>query len=122
LDVMRLGSRAAIETKPDFNRWSTLSALELLPMLINDLEPAAFAIRPELEELQRTLEQRLGRPVRMSGSGSTLFTLYDSEDEAAVAAQRVVPRQNDCTIAAATTVAEIAPAYQDDLNAGAKLR
>ena len=44
--------------------------------------PAAFSLSPPLAALRRALERRLGRPVRMSGSGSTLFTLYDAAEEA----------------------------------------
>ena len=36
----------------------------------------------DLEELRQTVERTVGRPVRMSGSGSSLFTLYDTADEA----------------------------------------
>src|SRR5690606_33607917 len=66
-----------------------LPAVELLEQLRNDLEPPVFAGYPALGELRRSLEDRLGRPVRMSGSGSTLFTLFDSIDEAAETAGRV---------------------------------
>jgi 4-diphosphocytidyl-2-C-methyl-D-erythritol kinase len=62
--------------------WAKLSATELLPHLVNDLEAPAFAICPELGDLRRNLEAQLGRIVRMSGSGSTLFTLADKESEA----------------------------------------
>ncbi len=67
---------------PDFAAWSTLAAVDLLPLLRNDLEPAAFALHPKLAELRDDCEQRLGRPVRMTGSGGTLFSLYDTPDEA----------------------------------------
>lgn len=62
------------------------TAAELLPTLVNDLEAPAFDLSPELAGMRGTLERRLDRPVRMSGSGSTLFTLYDAESEARAAA------------------------------------
>lgn len=71
---------------PDFHAWSHLSAPELLPLLRNDLEPAAFALHPELGRLRGDLEQHLGRIIRMTGSGSTLFTLFDDRAGAEVAA------------------------------------
>ncbi|MEM7809126.1 MAG: hypothetical protein AAF561_13540 [Planctomycetota bacterium] len=74
---------------PDFAEWSWLSSEELLPQLRNDLEPAAFVIEPSLGKLRSDCEKKLGRPVRMSGSGSTLFTLYDSDDEAKVASKQL---------------------------------
>ena len=67
----------------------TLTSLELLPRLVNDLEPAAFVVNPQLARLRARCEAKLGRPVRMSGSGSTLFTLYDVAADAK-AAQAVI--------------------------------
>ncbi len=52
-------------------------AEELLRRLRNDLETPAFAISPDLGRLRQTAETLVARPVRMSGSGSSLFTLYD---------------------------------------------
>lgn len=74
---------------PDFAQWSALPAAELLPRLRNDLERPAFALHPALADLRADTEQRLGRPVRMTGSGSTLFTLYDDPDEARAAQARL---------------------------------
>jgi 4-diphosphocytidyl-2-C-methyl-D-erythritol kinase len=55
----------------------------------NEMEPLAFGIRPELGVLREQLEALAGRPVRMSGSGSTLFTLFGEEEEARIAAERI---------------------------------
>src|SRR5690606_26513362 len=68
--------------EPDFAAWSNLPADDLLPVLRNDLEPAAFSLHPELADLRRHAEAALGRIVRMTGSGSTLFTLFDDPQEA----------------------------------------
>jgi 4-diphosphocytidyl-2-C-methyl-D-erythritol kinase len=86
-DEMGLGS----DTTGDVGegRWTFLPAIDLMPHLINDLEPPAFALRPELGQLRSQLEADLARPVRMSGSGSTLFTLYDDHPSAADAAARL---------------------------------
>ncbi len=46
-----------------------------------------MAMHPDLRDLRSDLERRLARPVRMTGSGSTLFTLYDTADEAHDAAR-----------------------------------
>lgn len=51
-------------------------------MLFNDLEPAAFALEPRLAALHGTLGDLDGRPVRMTGSGSCLFAIFDSRTEA----------------------------------------
>jgi 4-diphosphocytidyl-2-C-methyl-D-erythritol kinase len=55
----------------------------------NEMESPAFGIRPDLGDLRRNLEALAGRPVRMSGSGSTLFTLFGDEEEARIAAERI---------------------------------
>lgn len=54
----------------------------LLQAMCNELEPLAFSIVPRLGRLREDLENRVGRPVRVSGSGSALFTLADSDKEA----------------------------------------
>jgi 4-diphosphocytidyl-2-C-methyl-D-erythritol kinase len=68
--------------------WATLSAPQLMEHLFNDLEEPAFAIRPGLRDLKEDLQRKLDRVVRMSGSGSTLFTLADTIDEGQILASR----------------------------------
>jgi 4-diphosphocytidyl-2C-methyl-D-erythritol kinase len=53
----------------------------------NDLWRAAASLAPGLDDLRGGLERLLDRPVLLSGSGSTLFALYASEDEARSAAE-----------------------------------
>lgn len=62
---------------------------ELLEVLVNDLEAPAFDLSPALADLRCACERLVGQPVRMSGSGSTLFTLYEGLDEAAEVASRI---------------------------------
>ena len=76
-DEMKLGRDADIADEPDWLAWSKLPAGDLMARLVNDLEPPAFALSPRLRELREALESGLGRIVRMSGSGSSLFTLCD---------------------------------------------
>jgi 4-diphosphocytidyl-2C-methyl-D-erythritol kinase len=77
-----------------------------LARLVNDLEPAAFSVSGELSRLRAELERRVGRVVRMSGSGSSLFTLFDGDEgreaeEAAGLGER---------LGAAASVVELTPA------------
>jgi 4-diphosphocytidyl-2-C-methyl-D-erythritol kinase len=58
----------------------------------NDLWSAAASLEPSLGDLRDALEQASGRPWQMSGSGSTLFALYASADEAAEAGRSLVRR------------------------------
>ena len=55
----------------------------------NDLAPAAMVVEPGLVPFRRALLRLLGRPVGLSGSGPTLWALYPSHAEAAVAADAV---------------------------------
>ena len=91
-DSMNLGNNEAIEQEPDWKHWLTLGSTALLPLLVNDLEAPAFSLRPDLADLRRSIEKTLSRPVRMSGSGSSLFTLFDEQLDAEAAAQVVSER------------------------------
>jgi 4-diphosphocytidyl-2-C-methyl-D-erythritol kinase len=48
----------------------------------NDLLPAALSVAPGLEEFGLALQRLLGRPICQSGSGPTLWALYDNLAEA----------------------------------------
>lgn len=85
LDEIRPAADTGTLDAFDVDEWATLGAAELSRRLVNDLEPAAFALEPRLSALRDDAERTIGRPVRMSGSGSTLFALFDDEAEAAAA-------------------------------------
>jgi 4-diphosphocytidyl-2C-methyl-D-erythritol kinase len=93
-DEMGLGFDTQVEHQADWNQWCLLSSQDLLPLLINDLEPPAFALRPDLADLRSAIEKTTDRPVRMSGSGSSLFTLYDEHSDAAAAADFIAKRHH----------------------------
>jgi 4-diphosphocytidyl-2-C-methyl-D-erythritol kinase len=88
-DQLGLGVEDAIDSQPTWSVWAKLSARELLPLLVNDLEAPAFALHPELDDLRRQIERSIGQFVRMSGSGSTLFTLADDQTHAAEIAKSI---------------------------------
>ena len=115
-DQLGLGFDEHIEEghQPNWQEWSSRKSKDLLIGLVNDLEGPAFEIRKDLGTLRADIELKLGRPVRMSGSGSSLFTLYDERGEAEAAANVIaasfgVPR---------TLAAEMTPTLNDDLAAG----
>jgi 4-diphosphocytidyl-2-C-methyl-D-erythritol kinase len=114
-DDLRLGESGLEGRQPDWQEWAALSAGPLLSRLANDLEAPAFALVPRLCELRDRLEDALGRVIRMSGSGSTLFTLFDTHDQAERAAQLVQARHEIQSLAA-----EIAPRIVDDLSDGSQ--
>src|SRR5262249_15217103 len=57
--------------------------------LFNRLEPAAFALHPELSALRKRLAEMLPHGARMTGSGSALYGLCGSRVEARRLAHRV---------------------------------
>lgn len=61
----------------------------LMPHLFNDLEPAAQVVRPALGEVIEQVGRVSGGTVRMTGSGSGLFRLFDEREGADGFAQRV---------------------------------
>lgn len=78
-DAMGLGRQKNVEQEPDWSAWAKLPAAKLMALLVNDLEAPAFAICPELDAIRTKAERKAVRPVRMSGSGSSLFTLFGDE-------------------------------------------
>lgn len=82
-DELGLGREHDIQQQPDWDAWSKLPAAKLMDELVNDLEAPAFALRPELDEIRVRAGRKAGRTFRMSGSGSSLFTLFGDERIAA---------------------------------------
>ncbi len=74
---------------PDYVAASSLDAAQLLSSIGNDLTPAAFAVAEALATTHAMAVRRLDQPVHLTGSGGTLFTLYDTPDAAAEAATHV---------------------------------
>jgi 4-diphosphocytidyl-2-C-methyl-D-erythritol kinase len=56
--------------------------------LVNDLEPAAEHVAPELVEFRARVERALGRPALLCGSGSSYAAWFDDPDECDAAATR----------------------------------
>ena len=93
-DEMNLGDERHVNEEPDFGAWSKLPSADLMLRLANDLEAPAFALTPALGEVWTTVGRHLARPFRMSGSGSSLFSLCDSTEEAESLARRVKKELN----------------------------
>ena len=73
-------------------------------LLFNVLEPAVETLYPEIRRVKGELEQAgVARPM-VSGSGSTVFALCDSQDEAESAAQRIKARHPAWRVHAARTI------------------
>ncbi len=67
--------------------------------LHNDLQPAAFTLRPSLEEDREALLDAGALGVLLSGSGPTLLALTESTSGAAVLARRVTDRFDRVVVA-----------------------
>ncbi len=62
------------------------SPLDYRENLVNDLQPAAISLRPEIEEALRALEEAGAGHAMVTGSGPTAFGLYSTEADAEAAA------------------------------------
>jgi 4-diphosphocytidyl-2-C-methyl-D-erythritol kinase len=63
------------------------SPLEYRENLVNDLQPAAISLRPEIEDALRGLEEAEAAHAMVTGSGPTAFGLYPTVDAAVAAAE-----------------------------------
>jgi 4-diphosphocytidyl-2-C-methyl-D-erythritol kinase len=65
------------------------SSDRLRELVVNDLEPAAARLCPQVAKLREELTRAGARAVGMSGSGPTLYAIYATDEEAFAAAQRL---------------------------------
>lgn len=83
--------------------WSSASVIDWLSTQRNDLEAPAVALQPAIAA---TLSQAAGLPgvrlVRMSGSGATVFALFQTGEQAAEAAQGMAGAHPDWWVRPAT--------------------
>ena len=89
----RLGSHPGRPSPNDVLEHAA-SAERLMPVLFNDLQPAALAANPELTEVFNELVRLSDSPVRMTGSGSAFFHLFDARQHADAFAQHVRDKLN----------------------------
>lgn len=61
---------------------------ELIALLANDLAPVASRLHPGIARIRAELERLGARAVAMSGSGPTVFGLFESAEDARAASQR----------------------------------
>lgn len=97
-DQLKLGTDLSSITRPPLG----LPAIPLLSQLQNDLQPAAFGLYPRLAEIhaiaQRSLDSaKTLQLIHLTGSGSALFTLFDTPQDAAVAQQKL-PKELPSTL------------------------
>ena len=49
--------------------------------LYNVFENNVFGLEPKIKEYKEQIENKINKKIVMSGSGSSLFTLYDNDDK-----------------------------------------
>lgn len=86
--------RADRPAAPDV--WTPASVIDWLTNQRNDLEAPAVALQPSIAATMAEAARLPGvRLVRMSGSGATVFALFDTADQAAEAARRLTTAHPD---------------------------
>ena len=65
------------------------SPLEYREHLVNDLQPAAISLRPEIEAALSALEEAGAAHAMVTGSGPTAFGLFPAVDAAVAAAENL---------------------------------
>ena len=68
----------------------------ILKYMHNDLEHSAFSLYPKLKQYKEKAEERLGRKLIMSGSGSAFFTILFEDEEVRRAANKCKMEGIDC--------------------------
>lgn len=70
---------------------------EIGPLLGNDLEPGVFRVCPMMRRLLERVQEVGGRFARISGAGSTVYSLFDGEGDAHAWAEHI--RRNELSSA-----------------------
>ena len=65
------------------------TVFDVARMLKNDLEKVAFSLHPEIETLKERLQEAGAIGSLMSGSGSSVFGVFENQPDARVAAEKV---------------------------------
>ncbi len=104
--------------KPDAGREESIlravNAGEIMEALTNDLEPGVFRVWPALFELVESLKISGYGDIRVSGSGSTLFGLFDDPEEAGQAATTIADRFSNVTTSVVTAPVGMTPFVSED--------
>lgn len=97
----------ALEPRPDPPvEWSASAVIDWLAEQRNDLEAPAIALQPAIgEAMQAVAALPEARLTRMSGSGATVFALFDNREAAEVAARQLASEHPDWWITPTTLAA-----------------
>lgn len=85
------GSAGSADRPEPPGDWAASTVIDWLSEQRNDLEAPAVALQPAIGQALTAAARLPGvRLVRMSGSGATVFALFDTADQAAAAARRLI--------------------------------
>ena len=93
-----LGIQAEVGSAPMTLALGAGDPREVAELLHNDLEPAAFSLRPELEELKKAISSAGALGAGMTGSGPTLFGIARDESHAQDIAAKIEDRFDDVAV------------------------
>lgn len=83
--------------------------------MYNDLEQAAFKLRPELSNVKQQLIEQ-GYPALLSGSGSSIFALLPDSDDAQHLLREMLPTGYRLLITRLASLRPAAPAGDEQSN------
>lgn len=99
------GVRADDRPSPPVS-WDAVTVIDWLAQQRNDLEPPAIALEPEIESASLAVGRAGARLTRMSGSGATVFGLFEDAVSARAAAEVIRRAHPDWWVEAAILSAD----------------
>ena len=85
-----------LSTKNVFNQWDILKKGDLETKIFdsievfNDASHAAFYLEPRLKEMKELIEEELETNIFLTGTGSTLFAVFDNKEDAHLCKEKLV--------------------------------
>lgn len=83
-------SRTSVHAPGDFEALTDLASWDDVRAIAhNDFEPTVFAVHPRIGALRNALENAGAKIARLTGTGSVVFGIFDGDEAALAAAERI---------------------------------